>query len=218
MEVAECLNATDTSYLECTSKNGVLSECDCIKEGINGNQNFSVNNTDLYLNLNADEATSLNQTDSWYMHSPERINDCINKSDTSLSWKCNTFSTNFTESFCRCTSSSNFDEDAFGGVLTKSLYKGLENIEFPVKSAPNITISESHNDNNNENFISTEDYGYDFTQKDFSGLYAFLVVFFFICSFGFMIWAYKDVISRKCCKDQDDMEPLVFIAELEETL
>lgn len=219
MNIFQCLNTSTTSYLECVSQDGVYNKCECNKQNIFNTYTFSMHSSDLYLDLSKESMVNANKTDYWYLSQPDRINDCFGNNYTDIHWKCETFSNNFYKTICRCKFGEFYNQFTIGSIKTKSLYKGLQDIVFPLekKSKKNLTYLE--NDNNrskNSNF-----YSYNLSSKNFSISYMlFIVIFLFICSLGFLIWIHKDFITSRNCrkKNLEEEELLIFIAELEAVL
>lgn len=218
MNVAQCLNSSDTlRYLECKSEDGIISKCECnMKNDQKTEFLFNINNTDLYSNLNVNEVSNINITDTWYEGRPERMNDCFKYNETSY-WICTTYSSAMNETYCRCLSSTNVSIDALGNVKTKSLYKGLEDIKFPIYVEPKILTPVSHDNYDRSVNIIRDDINH-YTHVNFNGIILLLLIFSIICSLGLLSWYYKDTILEKCRQKHDDIEPLLFITELEEII
>lgn len=128
MNIFGCLNRTDISYLECISKDNLTSQCICI-DNSDDIFKFELLNTDVYNDLNINEVKNINLTDKWYTSNGERIEDCF-RIDGWMEWNCKTWKPYLSNTWCVCFSNERMNYIASGDILTKFLYKGLENIPF----------------------------------------------------------------------------------------
>lgn len=212
MQILQCLNDTETQLLNCESSNGISSTCVCCGKIFENRIQFDVNNTDLYTNFGMKGVADINITNNFDNSKRAKINECFEKNDTFM-WDCKTNGTNLNQTFCFCYS-HNQDISLDGYIHTKSLYKGLENLTFPVHKE-NILNDSSQTGDNWITKISSKDENQNQLLKTELTIKASIIVSLFILTLLFIYWIFKRKIYKKCYKLNDDKVNLISEIELD---
>lgn len=191
MAIVQCLENTENIRWDCYTENPTQSVCKCEKRGFTL-KTFHVKNSDLYKNLNIDEVENFQIYDDWYNYKPMRVNDCY-KMQHPYYWLCTTYVRNSSETFCACYDIYDIALDKKGKIHTQSLYKGLDNIEFPIKHK-NITDNKEL-----EKIFIDSDYRNEYEEFSFFHLqikFNYILILFFV----FMCWFLLRIMQFKWCK------------------
>lgn len=219
--IVSCLNNTAFRDFSCFSDEGLTSTCNCYTVHNLRSTSFDVNNTDIYFKSDFDTGEEYGFDENKSFNHTTKIHTCFNL-NSSFAWECVIRRKNVENSCCHCIDDAS-THHIDGCILTKLLFKGLENFTFPVYQTINIdddyseisvgqsekipshTVHDNNTDSIFQNETSPNMYNYSLTFLCLSILMIVIVI----------LWILIDWIRFQYRKNKDDTIPLTLLTELD---